>query len=187
MELETILNKIYVLPPEAIQAITECVSVVDHPKGHILLKENKIENNIFLIKKGIVRAYSVFDGTEVTFWFGKEGDPVISMKSYVEGKKGYESIELLEDSTFYKINSKNLQRLFIENTAIANWGRKFAELELIKTEERLISLQFKNASQRYSDLINQNSEIIKRVPLGIIASYLGITQVSLSRIRAEVK
>src|SRR6218665_1449929 len=111
MELETILNKIYVLPPEAIQAITECVSVVDNPKGHILLKENKIENNIFLIKKGIVRAYSVFDGTEVTFWFGKEGDPVISMKSYVEGKKGYESIELIEDSTFYKINSKNLQRL----------------------------------------------------------------------------
>ena len=80
-----------------------------------------------------------------------------------------------------------MKQLFLEDIHIANWGRKFAEQELIKTEERLISKQFKNATERYLELLNTNKDLIKRVQLGHIASYLGITQVSLSRIRATIK
>jgi len=83
-----------------------------------------------------------------------------------------------------KINQSILNQLLTSDIHIANWARKMAELELIKTEKRLIDIQFKKASDRYEDLINHRPDLFQRVPLGIIASYLGISQVSLSRIRA---
>lgn len=186
MDISTILDRIHKLPEHSKLALQNNVTEITFPKGHILLKANKVESNVYFIKKGLVRAYIERDN-EVTFWFGKEGQTVISMKSYVEEQPGYETIELLEDCELYELKTENLKKLFGEDVNIANWGRKFAENELIKTEERLISKQFKNASERYLDLIKDHPELIQRVQLGHIASYLGITQVSLSRIRAELK
>ncbi|WP_281234064.1 Crp/Fnr family transcriptional regulator [Flavobacterium gelatinilyticum] len=186
MDISIILDQIHELPEKSKLALQSNISEINFPKGCILLKANKVESNIYFIKKGLVRAYIERDN-EVTFWFGKEGETVISMKSYVEEQSGYENIELLEDCELYELKTENLKKLFNEDVHIANWGRKFAEKELIKTEERLISKQFKNASERYLELIKDHPELIQRVQLGHIASYLGITQVSLSRIRSELK
>ncbi|MCD8164969.1 MAG: hypothetical protein LUE93_01830 [Bacteroides sp.] len=123
----------------------------------------------------------------MTFCFGREGDPLISMQSYILRQPGYENIEALEECIVYRLNSHYLEKLYREDIHIANWGRKFAEQELIKTEKRFISRQFKTALERYKDLMKEDPELIKRVQLGHIASYLGITQVSLSRIRAEIR
>lgn len=187
MEIDLLLDQLYPLPALSKLALKSHINEIKLPKGTLIVKAERVEKNIYFIKKGIVRAYSHQDTSEVTFWFGKEGDTIVSMKSYVEGAKGYENIELLEDCELYQLKSENLQQLFREDIEIANWGRKFAEQELIKTEERLISLQFKNATERYRDLLDQSPDLIQRVQLGHIASYLGITQVSLSRIRAEIR
>ncbi|OIV41143.1 Crp/Fnr family transcriptional regulator [Flavobacterium johnsoniae] len=187
MDISTILDHIFLLPEQSKKDLLLTINSVTYPKGHIILKAGKVESSIYFIKKGIVRAYIDEDDSDVTFWFGKEGETIISMKSYVENQNGYENIELLEDCELYELKTANLQQLFNSDIHIANWGRKFAERELIKTEERLISKLFKNASERYLDLITNHPELIKRIQLGHIASYLGITQVSLSRIRAELK
>jgi len=187
MNIDEIIDSIHLLPAESKSLLKKSVMEVKHPKGSILLHADKIETNIYFIKKGIVRAYAHQDGDEITFWFGKEGDTIISMKSYVANQKGYEDIELLEDCELYELKAKNLQKLFDGDIHIANWGRKFAEQELIRTEERLISRQFLTATVRYKELLKYSPNLIKRVKLGHIASYLGITQVSLSRIRAEIK
>lgn len=187
MNLQQILNTIHALPSASESLLSSHITEVKHRKGHILLHADKVETTIYFIKKGIVRAYAPTQDTDITFWFGQEGDTVISMKSYVEHKKGYEDIELLEDCELYALKTKNLQQLFTADIHIANWGRRFAEQELIKTEERLISRQFRTATERYKELLKTNPELLQRVPLGYIASYLGITQVSLSRIRAEIK
>lgn len=186
MNIDQIINNIFNLPETSKQIFLTHIEEVYFPKGHILFRAEKIEKNIYFIKKGIVRAYSKTDNNEITFWFGKEGDTIISMKSYVANQKGYEDIELLENCVLYKLNTEDLQKLFNDNIHIANWGRKFAEQELIKTEERLISRQFRTATERYKELLEHNPDLIQRVSLGNIASYLGITQVSLSRIRAEI-
>lgn len=186
MNISDILHHIHPLPKQSQFALEENITEIAFTKGHILLKANRVEPNIYFIKNGLVRAYVERDN-EVTFWFGKEGETIISMKSYVEEKPGYETIELLEDCELYELKTENLKKLFNEDVHIANWGRKFAEKELIKTEERLISKQFQNASERYKDLMKDHPELLRRVQLGHIASYLGITQVSLSRIRAEFK
>ncbi|MCL5245232.1 Crp/Fnr family transcriptional regulator [Cellulophaga sp. 20_2_10] len=187
MTIDTILNKVYTLPLASLIKIKDNVVEVSYPKMHIIIKDTTVEPNIYFIKSGIVRAYSDYDTTEVTFWFGKESEAIISMRSYIENKKGYEHIELLEDCVLYKLKTNTLKQLFLTDIHIANWGRKFAEQELIKTEERLISRQFRTATERYQDLLENNGDLIRRVQLGHIASYLGITQVSLSRIRAAIK
>jgi len=187
MDIEIILDKIYELPVASKKSIIKAVAEEEHPKGYRLLSAEKVERNIYFIKKGIVRAYIDSPDGEVTFWFGKEGDTIVSMKSYVDNQKGYENIELLEDCMLYKLNAKALNDLFVKDVHTANWGRKFAEQELLKTEGRLIERQFKTASERYSELMKNNPELLQRVQLSYIASYLGITQVSLSRIRAKLK
>jgi CRP-like cAMP-binding protein len=186
MNIEQILDKVYPLSHSTRLTLQENIVKVSFPKHYIILQADRIEKKIYFIKKGIARTFFLIDGNEITFSFGKEGDTIISMESYVANKKGYENIELLEDCELYKINIENLQKQFRENIEIANWGRKFAELHLLKAEERLISRQFGTATERYKELLKNYPDLIQRVQLKHIASYLGITQVSLSRIRANI-
>lgn len=187
MNIDEILDNIYPLPENSKLNLKSYITEVSHPKSFCLMEADKIIPHIYFIKRGIVRAYASTPENDITFWFGSEGQTVISMRSYVEDKPGYESIELLEDCELYKLETESLRKLFNEDIHIANWGRKFAERELVKTEELIISRQFKTALERYKDLMRDKSDLLKRVQLGHIASYLGITQVSLSRIRAEIK
>ncbi|GEN70890.1 Crp/Fnr family transcriptional regulator [Chryseobacterium lathyri] len=187
MDIDQILDRIYVLPEASKNALKQHIQEVSHPKYFCLMEADKIIPHIYFIRKGIVRAYASTAENDITFWFGSEGETIVSMKSYVEDRPGYESIELLEDCDLYILETESLRKLFNEDIHIANWGRKFAEKELMKTEELIISRQFKTSLERYKDLMTNKSDLLKRVQLGHIASYLGITQVSLSRIRAEIK
>ena len=139
MDIHEIINKIYPIPETSMDKLTKHLSKVTYPKGHHILEAGKTETNIFFIEKGIVRAYIPVDGKEVTFWIGKEGSAIVSLKSYVDNQQGYESMELMEESELYLLKRKDLQELFKEDIHIANWGRKFAESEFMQTEERLIS------------------------------------------------
>lgn len=186
MKIDVILNQIYQLPECSANRLKSHISFVTYPKGHILVQAGTIERKIYFIKTGIVRAFSAHEERDITFWFGEEGETVISMKGYVENKRGYENMELLEDCELYVLDIANLQSLYLEDIQIANWGRKFAELELLKIEERLISRELLEATQRYKELLAHYPSLMRRVPLKYIASYLGITQVSLSRIRKSI-
>ncbi|REC44051.1 Crp/Fnr family transcriptional regulator [Chryseobacterium pennipullorum] len=187
MNIDQILDQIYLLPETSKASLKNHIIELSYPKGFCLMEANKVIPYVYFIRKGIARAYSSTAENDITFWFGCEGQTVISMKSYVQEQPGYESIELLEDCDLYRLETANLQKLFNEDIHIANWGRKLAESEMIKSEELIISRQFKTSLERYKDIILYQPELLQRVQLGHIASYLGITQVSLSRIRAEIK
>ena len=96
-------------------------------------------------------------------------------------------MELMDDSVLYVLERKNLKELFAYDLPIANWGRRYAVMELLATEERLISMLSAIASERYKELLEKEPDLLQRLPLGSIATYLGITQASLSRIRAKMK
>lgn len=109
------------------------------------------------------------------------------MKGYVNDEPGYETMELMENSVLYVLERKKLKELFLKDLHIANWGRRYAEMELLAAEERLISMLSAVASERYHELLEKEPDLLQRLPLGSIATYLGITQASLSRIRAQIK
>lgn len=183
MTKSEILDRIYEIPEPSKVQLEALISEVSFPKGHILLRADHIEKRIFFIKKGVARAFTSAADQNVTFWFGEEGDPVLSMRSYVEGKRAYENIELLEACQLYELKTDSLDMLYSQDVHIANWGRKLAEQELLKLETRLITTELLSAKQRYDAFMQASPSLLQRVALKHIASYLGMTQVSLSRIR----
>ena len=186
MDIKEIIDCRYKLPESSLTKICESMERVCYPKGYNVLEIGKIERDVFFIAKGIIRAYTLVDGNEVTFWIGEEGATIVSMMGYVRDQPGYETMELMEDSELYVIKREVLLRLFKEDINIANWGRRFAETELLDAEMRVITLLLSTATERYQDFFDTQPNLLQRLPLGCIASYLGITQVSLSRIRAAI-
>ena len=115
MDLDQIIDNIGKLPEPSKNALKEIISEVTHPKGHILFRADKVETKVYFIKKGIVRAYTELADNEITFWFGREGDTVVSMKSYVSNQRGYENIELLEECELYEVRKRALHELFCKD------------------------------------------------------------------------
>ena len=187
MDIHDIIDNIYKLPDVSKEALLSDASEVVYPKGFHLFWANRKSTKFYLMKKGMLHAYTHKSDKKVTFWFGKEGDAIFPLQTLYDNQAGYENIELLEDSALYELSVDKLHNLYLEDIHIANWGRKFAERECIKSEKLFISRQFKTSLERYQELISDYPDILQRVPLGIIASYLGISQVNLSRIRAKIR
>ncbi|QNK62853.1 Crp/Fnr family transcriptional regulator [Pedobacter sp. PAMC26386] len=184
--LETI-KRIYPLKEPHLQLLLKELKLVELPKNHLVIEAEKVERSLYFIETGIARAYLDGKDNRITFWFGHEGDTIFSYHSYIHNTPGYENIELLENCRLYELKTDVLKELYDTHAELANWGRKLAELALIKTEECYIARLFKTAKERYIELLKTYPSLIQRVPLGVIASYLGVTQVTLSRIRAEIK
>lgn len=188
--MENTLHKIKSLYPLRETSLNKLIAILERKefkKGMQILKADKVEKSVFFIEKGIARAYCDLPNQELTFWFGEEGDYIISAQSLINKLPGYETIELMEDCILYEINADELVALFESDLELANWSRKLAEQELLKLEERFIYRQFKTAVEVYEDLLQNSTSLLRRVPLKYIASYMGISQVTLSRIRAEIK
>jgi CRP-like cAMP-binding protein len=186
MDITAIISHIHHLPESSLEKLMAETKEIAYPRGSLVMSTARVEENIFFIKKGIVRAYANVGDDEVTFWFGKEGDTALSIMSYVALQKSYENIETLEDCIFYQLKTATVKSMFETDLDLANWGRKMMEKELVKTEERLIAMQCKSARGRYEELIEFSPDLLQRVKLTHLASYLGITLVSLSRIRADL-
>lgn len=138
MKLNEIIDRICVMSGRSSDRLASCMEEVRSGKGVRLFEAGKTESSVYFISKGIARAYIPGpDGREVTFWIGKEGDALFSLKSYVYGIPGYESIQLMEDSILSKVEKDSLERLFKEDIEIANWGRKLAEKEFVNTPASL--------------------------------------------------
>lgn len=185
MDLKDILTKICPLPPDSLDLIAGKVGKVCVRKGTLLIEADKICRDVYFISKGIVRAYCYENGRDITFWIGEEGSVALSMQSYISSSPGYENIITIEDCILYRISSDDLHKLYKQDIALANWGRVFAEKEILRAEKSLIPQLFTTGTERYRRLLKEQPQLLNRIPLENLASYLGITPVSLSRIRSK--
>ncbi|MCA0233552.1 MAG: Crp/Fnr family transcriptional regulator [Bacteroidetes bacterium] len=140
--------------------------------------------NIYFIKKGVARIYYYKDGVDITESFSFEGNVIVRVESLFLGIPSQKAIQVLEESEIVAIHAPGLFRLYDTFPLIERLFRKIFEKGYVETVQRLESLQFHTAEERYKALLNENADVLRRIPLKYIASYLGITQVSLSRIRA---
>ena len=149
------------------------------------MKEGQVCQRLFFLVKGCVRGYHYRDGREVTSWFGFENDIVTSFRSFIDQHPGHEYIQAIEPASGWSIGRHDLYELYLSHPSIERLGRVTCEQYYIRLEDRYVRSHFKTAGQRYEDLLKTNPHFLQRVPLGYIASYLGISQETLSRIRAK--
>jgi CRP-like cAMP-binding protein len=179
------LNSITILSESLQEQIKSYLVEERFTKKSILLKEGQVSQRIYFIKRGFIRAYYHKGSGEFTSWFMGEGDIIVSVYSFFSRNPSFENIEVLEDSILQSINWDQLQDIYKRYPEFNQTGRLITEHYYIKSEERAINLQTLTAKQRYERLLLSYPGILQKATLGQIATFLGIKQETLSRIRAK--
>lgn len=186
MDLLAYLQSIITVSEALTQEILTISSTHHIQKGQNIIHINERCSDLFFIKKGLLRGYYFSEEKEITNWFAQEGEFATCFYSFIAQKPSFETIQAIEDAELIQIPFTELQSLYAQFPETERLGRVITETYYIKLEERLLSLQFKSAKERYLNLIESKPSFIKRAPLGQIAGYLGISQETLSRMRAEL-
>ncbi|WP_164112217.1 MULTISPECIES: Crp/Fnr family transcriptional regulator [Sphingobacterium] len=156
---------------------------IDVSAKTILLQEGEISRTMYFIEKGCLRTWINNDGKEITTQFFFEGDSVSSIESFRTNKMSLYSIESIDPCTLQTLSQKDFQQIIESNPEMKNDFEAHLFRRLFQTQKFAFSYLKNNPKQRYEELITQFPHIVQRVPQHYIASYLGITSVSLSRIR----
>ena len=179
------IRKQYPVSDLTIKELESYLTPCSFPKRYQLIKEGIYCKYAYFIEKGILRAYWVVDGEEYTTSFGAEGCIVFSMDELYYNKMSEEFVETLEDEVTSKIALSDLIRLFQTNIELANWGRIIHQNEYRRLHRSHKDRLTLSAKERYEEFMQQFPQICQRVQLGYIASYLGITLPTLSRLRSR--
>ncbi len=153
------------------------------PAKTTLLKEEEISRTMFFIEKGCLRTWVNNDGKEITTQFFFEGESVSSIESFRANQPSFYSIESLEPCILQTISQKDFQNLIETSPDLGKEIESHLFKRLFLTQQLFYSYLKNNPKKRYEELIEKHPEILQRIPQHYIASYLGITSVSLSRIR----
>lgn len=180
------LSQYFEISEEAKTRLAESIEQINSKKGTLLLKGGEICRHIYFFEKGFARGFFCKNGKEITSWFALENDVATSLYSFETQTPNFENIEILEDSTLYAISYENLQFLYRHYSEFNLLGRRLVEKYYVELMERTLSFQFQSARERYLQLLTHRPQILQRASLGYIASYLGISQETLSRIRTKI-
>lgn len=142
---------------------------------------------IYFMISGVGRIYYLKDGVEVTEYFAFPNELIIRAESLFTQSPSKKAIQVLEDSLVVSIPAEPLFRLFEQHHELERLFRKLIQQAYVETLKRLENIQFLTAQERYEKLIEEKPELIHKISLKHVASFLGITQVSLSRIRGQKK
>lgn len=184
------IEQMRVLCPISDKTVRELESLViqcHFPRKYQIVKEGIYCKYAYFIEKGMTRSFWLVDGEEITTSFACEGSINFSMDELYYGKKSEEYVETIEEVEAYRIRIKDLRYLFETNLELCNWGRIIHQNEyrrLHRSHKERLTLP---AKERYEEFKRQFPEVCRRVNLGYIASYLGITQATLSRLRGLEK
>lgn len=173
------------LSDKAIEALRGYLLFCRFPKRHLLIREGIYCKYAYFIEKGMTRSFWLVDGQEITTSFAWEGSIVFSMDELYYGKVSEEFVETLEEVEAYRIALTDLRHLFETDLEWCNWGRIIHQNEYRRLHQSHKERLTLPARERYEAFKQQFPEVCQRVNLGYIASYLGITLPTLSRLRAE--
>lgn len=169
---------------ESLQAIEQSLKVVKLKKNHILIREGEPHPFAYYVVKGAVRSFYLKEQVEVSTWFAFEDELVGTLKSY-HNQPSRETMQLLENCTLISINLPALSQLVLTNLEISNFIAAIVTEYAEFLEDRLYYSAFTSSMERYVNLLHNEPEVFQRVPLTYIASYLGISRETLSRLRSR--
>lgn len=184
--LKQIANNITPLSNKAFAELEGITTTSSLQKNNFVLKQDTICKHMYFIEKGMVRIFYLKDGRDVTEWFAFDQQFCFSIMSYFQGVPSNLVIQCLEDCEIIYFPKDRLEKLSDQNLEISKFYRSLFADSLVGSQVRMESIQFETAQQRYQSLMDNNPEIIQRAPLKYIASFLGITFETLSRIRHQL-
>ena len=156
-------------------------------KGNFFLKKKKISNSYLVLENGLMRSFVLdIDNNDITLEFFNENDAVIDASSLFQRIPSKENIQAITDCIVYEIYYDDFQELFHTIEGMREWGRMWFTFQLFQSRYQKIEMITETAKERYLKLLKEKPQIIQQAPLKQIATYLGITDTSLSRIRKEI-
>lgn len=176
----------YSIEDEAIHLIASQLTFKRVRKGKHLLSPGQICEHLYFIQKGMIRSFIKEGGKEITTWIDMEGEVSTSIRGYCYRHPSYEYLQTLEDCELIILTYSDLDMLLNKYIELNVVVRKFLEECYAGAEERAFISRIPNAGKRYKHLLKTRPEMINRIPLKYIASYLGITMETLSRIRTNM-
>lgn len=171
------------LSPQCKESLEQNIQVLHKKKGDIILKKGQLSGSLYVLEKGFVRGFYEVDNKEIDVWFVFENTIMGSTYQMYKSKPSLEYIQCMEDCTMLALSNQVLMRFYREYPELNVIGRRSTEDYCLELEERAFQLQTMSAIERYHRLVKSLGENFHRIPLGNIASYLGITPETLSRIR----
>ena len=185
--LKTFIASFNLLSIDEITEALQYFELKNFKKGEPLIQAGKTCNWIAFINSGLIRNfYTSSKDEEVTYCITFANTFISAYSSFITGKPTFENIEALADTEVLLIHRKAFKTLVESNHNWLKFSNHFAEQSYVLMENRLIALQKESADKRYRDLMANHPKLLKEVPLKHIASYLGITQRHLSRLRRQV-
>ena len=186
---EDFLKHVYnhsLLSTEDLMKIGGAHEEVSYKKGEFVLKVGQLANDYLILKSGLMRSFVYdYNTNDITTDFFVDNELVIEVSSLFQRIPTRESIQTLTECVCLKISFENFQNLFHSIEGLREWGRGWLSNSLFEFKQRSISMLTDSATERYLSLTKTKPLVAQQAPLKHIASYLGITDSSLSRIRKE--
>lgn len=183
MTFEQSLSQYLTIEPEVHDFLINSTETIAVQKNTLLSDHNTLNRNVYFVEKGLLRSFYFEKGKDITTNFYPENSYLANKDTLFQELPCRNSIEAVEDSTVTYFRYSELEKLCGSSLSIANFSRNVLGILLANMEQRLNSMQYMTAKEKYAQLLDKKPDIILRAPLGMIASYLGITQETLSRIR----
>lgn len=179
------INNMYPLKREIVEYIRQHTYAKKLSKGRFLLKEGEICTNYYYIHKGILRSFLKFGSKEITIWINPENEITTSIRSMNGSKPSDENIQAIEDCELVVIPFDIMEGIYEKFPELNMVGRKLLQQYYADSEERVYICRIPDAKSRYQHFNDTRPELVNRIPLKHIASYLGITLETLSRLRSR--
>lgn len=172
---------------EQLNKIMNAHKKVNFKKGDYILKTGEIANGYLILESGLIRSFVYdYNGNDITTDFFSDYEIVIEVLSLFQRTPTQENIQALTECNCWKIEYDAFQELFHSIGGFSEWGRLWMTGRLFHFKQRSIEMVTVSAKDRYLRLIREKPQIILQSPLKYIASYLGVTDTSFSRIRKGI-